>query len=158
MDESKRLINHLDWYDLRHDLVPHSVPTVETGLKLWIDWLSERTEDYRFTLMHPMLPRLPEARHGISISAATFSIVMAPIIEEYLMRVKLLPFLIRRTNLPAAVFFSSFIFSVLNGQVFLLPYFLNSLVYSWVALKTKKAYGSMIVHSSYNFIALIPGA
>lgn len=102
------------------------------------------------------LPRLPEARHGISISAATFSIVLAPIIEEYLIRVKLLPFLIRRTNLPAAVFFSSFIFSVLHGQVFLLPYFLNSLVYSWVSLKTKKAYGSMIVHSTYNFIALLP--
>ncbi|MGF1996071.1 CPBP family intramembrane glutamic endopeptidase, partial [Enterococcus casseliflavus] len=39
-------------------------------------------------------PRLPEARHGISISSATFSIVLAPIIEEYLIRVKLLPFLI----------------------------------------------------------------
>lgn len=84
------------------------------------------------------LPRLPEARHGISISSATFSIVLAPIIEEYLIRVKLLPFLIRRTNLPAAFFFSSFLFSVLHGQVFLLPYFLSSLVYSWVSLKTKK--------------------
>lgn len=103
------------------------------------------------------LPKLPEAKHGITFSVATLSIVLAPIIEEYLIRVKLLPFLIRRTNLPAAVLLSSFIFSILHGQVFLLPYFLNSLVYSWVSLKTKKSYGSMIVHSAYNFIALIPG-
>lgn len=70
MDESKRLINHLDWYDLRQDLVPQSVPIVETGLKLWIDWLSERTEDYRFTLMHPMLP----SREGLSFTNSRSSI------------------------------------------------------------------------------------
>lgn len=52
----KGLINHLDWYDLKQKLGPHSYPSVEVGLKLWTEWLEGLTEDYRLTLMHPMTP------------------------------------------------------------------------------------------------------
>lgn len=60
----KGLINHLDWYDLKQKLGPHSFATAEAGLTLWTDWLSSLTEDYRLTLMHPMLP----GREGLSFA------------------------------------------------------------------------------------------
>lgn len=60
----KGLINHLDWYELRQSLGPHSFATPEVGFKLWTDWLSGLTEDYRLTLMHPMLP----SREGLTFA------------------------------------------------------------------------------------------
>lgn len=60
----KGLINHLDWYDLGQNLGPHSFSTVETGFKLWKDWLSASSEDCRLALMHPMLP----SREGLAFA------------------------------------------------------------------------------------------
>lgn len=53
--QKKGLINHLDWYTLKQNLGPHSYHTVTEGYNLWENWLESLTDDYRFTLMHPMI-------------------------------------------------------------------------------------------------------
>ncbi|MGH1829831.1 ChbG/HpnK family deacetylase [Enterococcus gilvus] len=60
----KGLINHLDWYELRQNLGPHSFSSEKTGFTLWTEWINGLTEDYRLTLMHPMLP----SREGLSFA------------------------------------------------------------------------------------------
>lgn len=50
----KGLINHLDWYDLKKNLGPHSFSTTKEGLRLWTEWIRSLSDEYRFALMHPM--------------------------------------------------------------------------------------------------------
>lgn len=68
--KKKGLINYLDWYELRRNLGPHSYASPQIGFKLWTDWLSGLTEEYRLTLMHPMLP----SREGLSFTNDRYAI------------------------------------------------------------------------------------
>lgn len=90
----------------------------------------------------------------LNISLFLLPGIVAPVIEEYIFRIKLLPWLNKFIKPKYAMILSSLLFSAMHMQVYFIPYFLNSMIYSWIAMKTKNKYASILVHAGYNSLAL----
>lgn len=83
------------------------------------------------------------------------SIAIMPFIEEWLFREKLLFFLLKKTSYWKSIFISSFLFSMIHLQLFSLPFFLGGVIYSLARLKSKRWWFPVLLHSSYNGIAIL---
>lgn len=83
------------------------------------------------------------------------SIAIMPFIEEWLFREKLLFFLLKKTSYWKSIFISSFLFSMTHLQLFSLPFFLGGVIYSLARLKSKRWWFPVLLHSSYNGIAIL---
>lgn len=83
------------------------------------------------------------------------SIAIMPFIEEWLFREKLLFFLLKKTSYWKSILISSFLFSMIHLQLFSLPFFLGGIIYSLARLKSNKWWFPVLLHSSYNGIAIL---
>lgn len=83
------------------------------------------------------------------------SIAIMPFIEEWLFREKLLFFLLKKTSYWKSILISSFLFSMIHLQLFSLPFFLGGVIYSLARLKSKRWWFPVLLHSSYNGIAIL---
>lgn len=81
-------------------------------------------------------------------------LVIGPILEEILFRKIVLKKLIVRIGTIWSVLLSSFLFSILHLDIFLFPYFINSVIYSILYLKTNDLKVPILAHIIYNFTAL----
>jgi len=84
-----------------------------------------------------------------------FPLIVAPVFEEWLFRGVLLSRLNKKFSFESSNTICAFLFAVAHLDWFLLPYFLNGLVYGWVKMKNDNLYSAIILHGLYNFIAVI---
>ena len=81
-------------------------------------------------------------------------LIIAPVIEEWLFRGIILKFLNRKLTFVWSNVICAVLFAVAHLEWFLLPYFLNSLIYGWTKKKTGSIYLVMLIHSFYNLIVI----
>lgn len=81
-------------------------------------------------------------------------VVVAPLFEEWLYRGIILSKLNKHLSFGMSNTVSSFLFAIAHLDWFLLPYFLNGLVYGWVKERTDNFYSVIVLHGAYNAIAV----
>lgn len=86
-------------------------------------------------------------------SLATVSII--PLIEEWLFREKCLFFLKKYFSSGVSVLVSALLFSAVHGQLYFVPFFLGGVIYAVARLYSKKWWFPVLLHSSYNGVALL---
>lgn len=84
-----------------------------------------------------------------------FPLIIAPIFEEWLFRGMILTKLNQKLSFGMSNIISALLFAVAHLDWFLLPYFLNGLVYGWVKKKTGNLYSAIVLHALYNAIAIL---
>lgn len=86
-----------------------------------------------------------------------YAILLAPIIEETLFRNVLIPYLKRKhLRYRYAIMISAGIFTLVHLDPWVFPYFINGCIYGVIKVKTKDNYSSIICHSVYNLLVLLP--
>ena len=81
-------------------------------------------------------------------------LIIAPIFEEWLFRGIILSKLNKKFPFAISNIICASLFAIAHLDWFLLPYFLNGLVYGWVKMRTDHLYPVMLLHGFYNGIAL----
>lgn len=81
-------------------------------------------------------------------------LIVAPVIEEWLFRGVLLSKLNKMFPFKYSNVICAFIFSLFHLEIYLLPYFLNGLIYGWIKTKNNSLYSAIILHILYNLIAV----
>lgn len=84
-----------------------------------------------------------------------FPLVIAPIFEEWLFRGIILSKLNKKFPFAISNIICASLFAVAHLDWFILPYFLNGLVYGWVMKKNDNLYSVIILHVMYNLIAIL---
>ena len=82
-------------------------------------------------------------------------LIIAPIFEEWLFRGIILSKLNRKLSFGLSNVICALLFSFAHLDFFLLPYFLNGVVYGWVKIKAKNLYTVMLLHNLYNGIVIL---
>lgn len=78
-------------------------------------------------------------------------------LEEWLFRDWMISFLKKKgLRYRYAILISAFIFAILHFDWWLFPYLVNGIIYGIIKVKSKNGYTSMIVHSAYNTLVLLP--
>ena len=81
-------------------------------------------------------------------------LIVAPIFEEWLFRKVILSKLEKKLTFEMSNTICALLFAVAHLDWFLLPYFLNGLVYGWVMKKNDNLYSVIILHAMYNWVAI----
>lgn len=85
------------------------------------------------------------------------AIFISPVVEEMIFRNWLIPFLKKKgIRYRFAILFSALIFACLHFDWWLFPYFVNGVIYGIVKIKSHNQYTSILVHSLYNTLILLP--
>ena len=82
-------------------------------------------------------------------------LVVAPVFEEWLFRKVILSNLEKRLTFEMSNIISAFLFAVAHLDWFILPYFLNGLVYGWAMKKNDNLYSTIILHGVYNLVVIL---
>jgi len=82
-------------------------------------------------------------------------LVVAPVFEEWLFRGVILTRLTKKCSFEMSNAVTAFLFAMAHLNWFLLPYFLNGLIYGWVYKKSGKLFSVMMMHSMYNLMAIL---
>ena len=83
------------------------------------------------------------------------SLVIAPVFEEWLFRKVILSKLEKKLTFEMSNIISALLFAVAHLEWFILPYFLNGLVYGWVMKKNDNLYSAIILHGVYNLVVVL---
>ena len=82
-------------------------------------------------------------------------LLIAPIFEEWLFRKVILSRLEKRFSFELSNVISALLFAVAHLDWFILPYFLNGLVYGLVMRKSGNLYSAIMLHSLYNAVVIL---
>lgn len=82
-------------------------------------------------------------------------LVIAPVFEEWLFRKVILSKLEKKLTFEMSNIIAAFLFAIAHLDWFILPYFLNGLVYGWVMKKNDNLYSTIILHGLYNGVAIL---
>lgn len=92
-----------------------------------------------------------------TIGSIIIAVFISPILEELLFRDWMIPFLKKNgLRYRYAILISACIFAILHFDWWLFPYLVNGIIYGIIKVKSKNGYTSMIVHSAYNALVLLP--
>lgn len=83
-----------------------------------------------------------------------FPLILGPVFEEYIFRKLLLTRCMKRWPTFLSCCITSLVFAALHLNWFFFPFFLNSMIYSAIYLKTNRIAEASIVHILYNFTVL----
>lgn len=90
----------------------------------------------------------------VSIFIAIF---ISPLLEEMIFRNWFIPFLKKKgIRYRYAIVISATIFASLHFDWWLFPYLINGIIYGIVRIKSNNTYSSILVHSLYNALILLP--
>ena len=82
-------------------------------------------------------------------------LIVAPILEEWLFRKVILSKLEKRFTFEMSNTLSALLFAAAHLDWFILPYFLNGLVYGWVMKKNDNLCSVIILHGVYNLVVIL---
>lgn len=92
----------------------------------------------------------------IRVYLILLAVVLAPVFEELLFRGIALPWLARRTGMPAAVVLVSLVFAAMHGYLFqMIPLFLIAAAFSLAYVRTGNLLVPMVMHALFNGINTI---
>lgn len=89
-----------------------------------------------------------------TLLSCLISIVCMPCLEEWLFREQLLFNLMKKNSKWSSILISSLCFSAIHFQVYFIPFFLGGIIYSLARITTNRLWFSILLHSSYNGLAL----
>lgn len=96
---------------------------------------------------------------NIARSASFFSLIgsitWVPVIEEMIFRKYLVSLLQKVFSWKISAGISSIVFAILHGQKNFLPFLMNGLIYSWAMKKSGTIVMPILLHVSYNIVAVI---
>jgi len=82
-------------------------------------------------------------------------LIVAPFFEEWLFRKVILSKLEKKLTFEMSNIISAFLFAIAHLDWFILPYFLNGLVYGWVRKKNDNLCSVIILHGVYNLVVVL---
>jgi len=104
----------------------------------------------------PIIELLKNAPNGSILVLFVVSVIVAPIVEEYVFRVIIFGFIEKMFGALPALILTSFVFAVLHGGfVQLVPLFFLAVVLQLLYMKYKSLYPSMFLHMLHNLIIMI---
>ncbi|WP_430608663.1 CPBP family intramembrane glutamic endopeptidase [Enterococcus sp. DIV1304_2] len=96
---------------------------------------------------------------NIARTASLFNVIgsltLVPVIEELIFRKYLVSLLQRFFSWKISVGISSMIFAILHWQKNFFPFLINGLIYSFTMKKSGTIVMPIMLHMSYNFVAVI---
>lgn len=103
----------------------------------------------------PIIEILKNSPNGSILILFLISVIVAPIVEEYVFRMIIFSFIEKIFGVLPALILTSFIFAVLHGGlVQLVPLFLLALVLQLLYMRYKSLYPSIFLHMLHNLIIM----
>lgn len=101
------------------------------------------------------IPPFENVARSASFFSLIGSITWVPVIEEMIFRKYLVSLLQKVFSWRISAGMSSIIFAILHGQKNFLPFLINGFIYSWALKKSGTVVMPILLHVSYNIVALI---
>lgn len=101
------------------------------------------------------IPPFENVARSASFFSLIGSITWVPMIEEMIFRKYLVSLLQKVFSWRISAGMSSIIFAILHGQKNFLPFLINGFIYSWALKKSGTVVMPILLHVSYNIVALI---
>jgi len=103
----------------------------------------------------PIIEILKNSPSGSILILFFISVIVAPIVEEYVFRMIIFSFIEKIFGVLPALILTSFIFAVLHGGfVQLVPLFLLAVVLQLLYMRYKSLYPSIFLHMLHNLIIM----
>ena len=117
--------------------------------------LTQVSSQFVYQLISPAATLINEGVVLPSFPRSIATITIIPLIEEWLFREKGLFFLKKFFSSSVSILVSAGLFSIVHGQLYFIPFFLGGIVYGVARLYSKKWWFPVLLHSSYNGVALL---
>jgi len=101
------------------------------------------------------VPPFENIAQKVSLFSIIGSLTWVPVIEEMIFRKYLISLLQRIFSWKISAGISSILFAILHWQKNFFPFLINGLIYSWAFKKSGTIVMPILLHMSYNFVALI---